>query len=189
MRSSGGSGSVDFAWARRKIKGIVTDASLAPSDLSDPGPVVFDAELRPHRSLSMKGFRVLMAAVIGVSAIAGGAVFVAGAWPVIGFMGADILLIYWAFRASYRAARRCEKLRLTPEWLTIQRIDPKGRGNTEALRPHWLRVELEEPAGPSTPLRLWSHGRAVVVGSFLPPSERERLAGALRAALGRLRAV
>ena len=170
----------------------MTDASLTPTDFPDsgfsnPGPVVFDAELRPHRSLSMTGFRVLMMAVIGVSGIAGSAVYLAGAWPVVGFLGADILLIYWAFRASYRAARRCERLRLTQEWLTIQRIDPKGRDVTHALRPHWLRVELDEPAGPSTPLRLWSHGRAVVVGSFLPPSERERLAGALRAALGRLR--
>lgn len=155
--------------------------------LTDPGPVVFAADLRPHRSLSMRGFRLLMTAVIGVSAIAGGAVFMAGAWPVIGFMGADLLLIYWAFRASYRAAKRCERLRLTPAWLTIQRIDPRGRGRTEALRPHWLRVELDEPAAPGSPLLLWSHGRATAVGSFLPPTERERLADALRAALARLR--
>ncbi|MFY8105311.1 MAG: DUF2244 domain-containing protein [Elstera sp.] len=165
----------------------MTNAPLFAPDGPDSEPVLFAADLRPHRSLSAKGFRLLMAAVIGVSAIAGGAVFVAGAWPVIGFMGVDVLLIYAAFRASYRAARRCEKLRLTPAWLTIQRIDPKGRGQTETLRPHWLRVELEEPAGPSTPLTLWSHGRGTQVGSFLPPSERERLAGALRAALGRLR--
>lgn len=149
--------------------------------------MVFDAELRPHRSLSMRGFRLLMGAVVAVSAIAGGAVYVVGAWPVIGFMGADILLIYWAFRASYRAAKRCERLRLTPAWLTIQRIDPRGRGRTEALRPQWLRVELDDPAGPSSPLLLWSHGRATPVGSFLPPTERERLAASLRAALGRLR--
>ncbi len=158
-----------------------------PEAIPDTGPVLFDAELRPHRSLSVKGFRVLMAAVIGVNVIAGGAVFVAGAWPVIGFMGVDVLLIYAAFRASYRAARRREKLRLTADWLTIQRIDPTGRGETETLRPYWLRVELEEPAAPSTPLTLWSHGRGTQVGSFLPPAERERLAGALRAALTSLK--
>ena len=29
----------------------------------------------------------------------------AGAWPVFGFFGLDVLLVYWAFRLNYRRAR------------------------------------------------------------------------------------
>ncbi len=36
-----------------------------------------------------------------------------GAWPVLGFMGLDILLVWWLFKRSYLDARRSETLVLT----------------------------------------------------------------------------
>ena len=41
-----------------------------------------------------------------------------GAWPVFGFLGLDVLLIYIAFRANFRAARAYEEVTVTATELT-----------------------------------------------------------------------
>src|SRR5690606_21323503 len=116
-----------------------------------------DLVLRPHRSLSPLGFWVLMAVLAGFS-FAGGIVFlIAGAWPVIGFLGVDVLLVYIAFKASYAGGRAYERVRLSPEALTVERVDPYGRRQAFSLPPHWLRVESDE-SEPKGGLRLASHG-------------------------------
>ena len=83
-------------------------AQEAGGDNNLPG-ALFSAVLTPYRSLSPKGFFFLMVAVCGVSFAAGLAFLLAGAWPVIGFLGLDVLIIYWAFRLNYRAAKVHEK--------------------------------------------------------------------------------
>src|SRR5439155_16493379 len=90
-------------------------------------PVLFDALLTPHRSLSARGFVILMslAAVIGFGF--GAAFLLMGAWPIFGFCGAEWLLFYICFRLNYRAARLRERVRLTPGLLTVERRDPRGR--------------------------------------------------------------
>src|SRR5947199_256851 len=50
-------------------------------------PVLFDAVLTPYRSLSPRGFAILMGAA-GLIGFAFGAGFIAlGAWPIFGFCG------------------------------------------------------------------------------------------------------
>ena len=74
-------------------------------------PTLFSAIITPHRSLSARGFLLVMALVGGMSFIGGMFFFLMGAWPVIGFLGLDVLLVYWAFRANYRAAAAFEEVR------------------------------------------------------------------------------
>ena len=77
-------------------------------------PTIFSAVLTPHRSLSRKGFLILMT-VLGLISFATGTVFLlAGAWPVFGFCGLEVLLIYFAFRMSYRRAKAYEQVTVTP---------------------------------------------------------------------------
>ena len=57
-------------------------------------PTLFSARVTPHRSLNRTGFTVLMAFVGVVSFVAGIAFYLMGAWPVLGFFGLDVLLIY-----------------------------------------------------------------------------------------------
>src|SRR6516165_9001863 len=84
----------------------------------------FTATLLPHRSLSRKGFMVLMLG-IGAVSILNGIVFIAmGAWPVTGFFGLDALLCYAAFRWNYRAARLSEQIDLAGRELRVTRIHP-----------------------------------------------------------------
>jgi len=151
------------------------------------GPYAFDAILRPHRSLGPRGFFILMSAVVAVSFVAGVVFFAIGAWPVPGFLGLDVLLIYGAFRINYRAARRYETVRLNQAGLTVEAVDPKGRSTSWTFDPHWVRVTIDELETGSNRLVLSSHGRHLNVGSFLTPDERTDFADALRAALLQVR--
>jgi uncharacterized membrane protein len=146
-------------------------------------PVLFDAVLTPHRSLSPRGFAILMT-VAGLIGFGFGAAFMLlGAWPIFGFCGAEWLLFYYCFRLNYRAARLQERLRLTAEALTVERLDPRGRVQSWTFQPYWLRIEMDDPPDHGSQLALTSHGRRLTIGSFLSPVERADLARALRAAL------
>jgi uncharacterized membrane protein len=152
-----------------------------------PRAVLFHALLRPHRSLSPAGFRVLMAAVVaGFSAI-GIAFFLVGAWPVIGFCGFEVLLIWWCFKLNFRSLERHETILLTENELELRRVGPDGTVERIAFQPYWLRVRLDESQGRSSRLVLSSHGRETSVGAFLAPDERVELAHALEQALARQR--
>ncbi len=145
-----------------------------------------DLLLQPHRSLSPTGFWVIMA-VLAVWSFAGGIVFLSvGAWPVIGFVGIDVALIWFAFKASY-GRRQYERLRLANGVLSIESVDRRGAISHE-FPSYWLRVSLEELKDGSNRLVLSSHGRHLAVGSFLSPGERKEIAGQLQEALARSRA-
>lgn len=139
--------------------------------------------LSPHRSLGARGFLILMTAYGTVSFVAGVAFYRMGAWPVLGFCGLDVALVYWAFRANYFAARRTETIEVTTDTLTVRARDPRGRERTARFNPYWLRVEVRELAGDVCELRLMSKGRGLAVGRFLSDPERRDLAVALREAV------
>jgi len=156
----------------------MTDPYLIPQE-----PARFSAVLTPHRSLGPKGFMVLMAAVCAVSFGTGLLFYIIGAWPVVGFMGLDVALIYIAFKLNFRALRLYETVDLTQKALTVTRVDPSGRAQSWDFNPYWVRLCLEPRRGRSTELSLASHGRRLVFASFLTDSEREDLALALLSAL------
>jgi uncharacterized membrane protein len=150
-------------------------------------PPLFDAVLYPHRSLSPRGFALLISAFAGAAALVGLWFATRGAWPVLPFFGCEILLIWLAFRVSNRDARAFETVRLTPQALTVEQIRPSGKRQAHRFAPpHWLRVDLDPRPDGTNELRLASHGRSLVIGRFLTPDERRDFAAALRAALGRL---
>jgi len=143
----------------------------------------FDAVLYPNRSLGQLGFTLLMIGIVVVSAAAGAGFFVIGAWPVTGFFGLDVLLVYLAFRWSYREGRRAELIRLDHDGLTVRRVEPSGRHSEWRFEPYWVRVSMDDPPRHESQLTLTSHGRRLVLGAFLTPRERLEVANALRAAL------
>ena len=148
-----------------------------------PEPARFDAVLYPNRSLPPAGFMVLMLAVVSVSVAIGAGFALIGAWPVTGFLGLDVLLLYLAFRWNYREGRRTETIRLDREGLLVRRMEPGGQIRAWRFEPYWVRVSMEGPEGPGRRLVLSSHGQSLVIGAFLTPAERVEVAEALRAAL------
>lgn len=149
--------------------------------------VFFDALLTPHRSLRPQGFIVLMAAVCLISFVAGLFFFLVGAWPVVGFLGLDVVLIYFAFRINYRRARMHETLRLTRGDLTVRRVNHWGEEKSWRFQPTWLQVVIDDPPEHHSQLMLRSHGQSLAIGSFLSLEERVDLARALREALAESR--
>jgi uncharacterized membrane protein len=125
-----------------------------------------------------------MAALSGVSFIAGLVFCLLGAWPVMGFFGLDIVLIYWAFKVNYRAGRAYETIDLTPEVMTLTRVQPDGASEKIDINPYWARINLstDRPDG-RTSLRIIAQGRELLLGQFLTDDERRDLADALRDAL------
>ena len=150
-------------------------------------PVLFHALLRPHRSLSPGGFAVLMAAVIVAFLGIGVGFFLVGAWPVIGFCGLEVLLIWWCFKLNFRSLQRHETILLTDNELELKRVAPDGKVERVAFQTYWLRVRIDEAPGRSSRLVLSSHGREESIGAFLAPDERVDLARALEQALARQR--
>jgi uncharacterized membrane protein len=141
--------------------------------------------LTPHRSLTREGFVALMALVVLLN-FAGGLLFmVAGAWPVSGFMGLDVLLIWWAFRRNFADARKAEHIRIEGDLVTLQRHTPKGDLERHEFNRRWLRVELEFDEAREIVGRLLLSYRGVLteIGSFLGAEERQSLSKALRRAL------
>jgi len=110
-----------------------------------------------------------------------------GAWPVFGFFGLDILLLWLAFRASYRSGNMFENLCMTRDRLDVTRTHPSGRSQHWTFQPSWVRVSIPRPVEHESQLILSSHGQSLVVGAFLSPDERGEVADALQDALCRLR--
>ena len=160
----------------------------AGPDIASPQPVFFERVLGPHRSLPPRGFRLLMLG-LGLFSLAAGIGFVSvGAWPICGFFGLDVALLYLAFRISYRSARQRETLRLADDQFTVERVGIYGERRQWRFQPFWLRVVLEERPNQSNRLSLASHGKSLVIGDFLAPPLRRELAANLREVLERWRA-
>jgi len=153
------------------------------SEQTQDGSDTFRAVLTPHRSLGPKGFLALMIAFGAVSFAAGLAFYFAGAWPVLGFFGLDVLLVYVAFRLNYRSGRRYETLELTPAQFVLTRVHPSGRQERFDCNPYWARVSLREWPDGRTALSVVTRGTELAFGSFLTDDERRDLASALREAL------
>jgi uncharacterized membrane protein len=154
-------------------------------DNDPPEPEIFSAVITPHRSLGSTGFLVLMLLVGGISFVAGMVFLLLGAWPVMGFFGLDVLLIYWAFRANYRAARAYEQVTVTASTLHVRKVTHRGKVAEWTLNPVWTRLDREthEEFGIER-LFLVSRGRRLSIAGFLGPKEKESFAAALSAALG-----
>src|SRR4029077_8997925 len=108
-------------------------------------------------------------------------------WPVFGFFGLDVALVYLAFRINYRGARQSETIRLADDAFTVERVGVRGERRAWRFQPFWLQVVLEERAGDANRLLVASHGRSLVVGDFVTSPARRERAAAIRQALKRSR--
>jgi len=153
----------------------------------DDGPVLLDATLRPSPPMRAG----VLLSVLGIVTLinAGFALWfvVHGAWPVMPFMGIDIVLLAWAFRTSTLLARRSEHVTVTPAELRIAAHPVKGPAALTVFNPYWARLDMREPMEHGDRLVVKCHGRALELGRFLAPSERDSFGRTLKAALNAAR--
>ena len=152
-------------------------------------PAIFDLELRPNRSMPERHFWRMIAGVAVIFLAMGVRFLLLGAWPILPFMLVDLVLLWWAMRASYRSGRASEHLRLDSEGLELVRVAAHGQVRRTRIEPHWARVELEELGADQN--RLWltapnpsgSTRARHAIGAFLSPGERAEIARVIEAGL------
>ncbi len=149
--------------------------------------LLFDATLYPHRSLKPHQFRRLFWFLVAVCLFAGLRFIVVGAWPVVIFLGVDILAIWLAFHFSYRSARLYETLQLSEKDLIVTRVHPNGQVESWRFDPYWVKLSLKTIDEDRNQLSLTSHGETLVFGDFLTPTDRRKLKAALMPELARLK--
>ena len=149
---------------------------------------LFTATLRPYRSLKLEGFRLMMALVAGASIIASIPFIVLGFWPVAGFYGLDVLLLYFAFRANFASAKAYEEVRVSPLELFLKKVSAEGKSVEWRFHPIWTRVHKDEHKEFGVE-RVWiaSRGQSVTVGRFLPRDEMAQFGDRLSDALATAR--
>jgi uncharacterized membrane protein len=157
---------------------------MTPNNDPNCDTPLFSAVMTPNRSLGKRGFGILMLAVAGISFAAGLIFAFAGAWPITGFFGLDILLIYWAFKVNYRDGRAYEQIVVTPTELMFRKVSPRGAVTEWRCNPLWVRLDFDihEEFGVQR-LHLVSRGQRRAIASFLSPEEKQSFGKALQAGI------
>ena len=146
---------------------------------------IFAADVTPHRSLDGAGFLAVMLVLGGASLVLGLIFILSGAWPIVGFLGLVVLLVYVAFAVNFRRAAACEQVWVTPSTLNVRRISHKGELAEFTLNPLWVRLHREvDPDFGTRRLILVSRGKSHPIAQFLSPEEKDSFADALSAAIG-----
>ena len=145
--------------------------------------VYLDAVLEPPRSLSRRGFNRVMLLLGGLSAVSSMVFLTLGAWPVVGFLGLEILALWTVFNLSFRSQTARTYVRVTAEAVDVRKVDGWGRERRARLASHFARVEFDRTASGPNALRLATSARAYYLGEYLTPRERESFARRLSQAL------
>ena len=147
-------------------------------------PLYMDAEIKPNRSLSARGFVVLISVITLVNAATAILFVRMGApWAPL-FLGVDVLAVAVAFAASYRSGRYVERVQVSASDVTVTRVTPKAaeviwESPTAFTRVHTDRDEDDRVIA----CRLALSGRQTRVAAALSPLERGEFARALEAAI------
>ena len=143
--------------------------------------------LWPYRSLSLRGFRVFLAVLASLMSLIGLGFYLLGAWPVVGFLGLEIFIVWYAFKWNYRSGQLVETVAISSQQVDITRTDWRGRSKTICLNGPWIKAELDTKEKKKCRLYLRQHAHKLEIGEFMPPAEKPSLAGALNEAFKRLR--
>ena len=146
-------------------------------------PFYMDAEIRPNRSLSERGFIVLIA-VVTIANCASAAVFVAmGATFVPIFLGIDMFAVIIAFLASFAAAKRVERVQVTSRDVKVTQETPRWSRVIWECPTAFTRVQVERVENRTVGLKLALSGRELPLAVALSPRERAEFAQALERAI------
>ncbi len=145
--------------------------------------VYLDAVLEPPRSLTTRGLNRVMMILGAFSAAFSLGFLLAGAWPVVGFLGVEILVLWLVFQWSFRAQTARTYVRVTADEVDVRQIDGWGRERRASMAAHFARVEFDRAATGPNALRLATSRTAYPLGEHLTPRERETFARRLMQAI------
>lgn len=147
------------------------------------GRLYMDAVITPHRSLSSRGFIVLIS-IVTLANCASAAVFLGmGATFVPFFLGIDVLAVAVAFLASFRAARRIERVQVSARAVRVTHETPRCSRLVWESPTAFTRIDVETEEERAVDLKLALSGRRMSVAGALSPRERAAFATALQGAI------
>ena len=150
-------------------------------------PILFREILQSHQALSPRGWAIVFGALGLFFASFGLAMFVSGAWPVIGFLGLEIGGLYLGYRVVVGRAQRREEVILTPSTLSLQLRDQRGRLFRQSFPAHGCRVSINTPTTRDDPVVLHTENHRIPFGGDLNPDQRKDVAVRLFQALKQAR--
>ncbi|WP_337185079.1 DUF2244 domain-containing protein [Phenylobacterium sp.] len=147
-----------------------------------------DAEIKPNRSLSERGFVILIAFITLVN-VASAMIFVSqGAAWVVPFLGLDVLAVVVAFIVSYRSGQIVERVQVSPSAIRVTWESPRAQRLVWESPTAFTRITLERDEEDRVMgLRLALSGRETPVAAALSPGERGEFAKALEQAIWQAR--
>lgn len=145
-------------------------------------------KLFPQRSLKPEHFSKMLLVLIVICTLASIRFIIVGAWPVVFFLGADVLALWFAFFLSYRRGRVFETVQLSKTDLIISKCDARGGFTSVRFEPYWATVSLNTVGAEKNILTVSHHEKTVEIGDFLVPHERHQLAATISEALQAWRA-
>jgi uncharacterized membrane protein len=149
---------------------------------------LFAATLTPNRSLARRGLRYVIAAMAVGASIPGMIFFSLGAWPIVGFLGLDVLAVWWALSASMRESKRYEKVTLWPDQLEVRRVSGRGKEDVKSFNPMFVKLVIERDYNErTTAIYLRTAEESTEVGAFLNTDDKSSFAKAFGTALKRAR--
>lgn len=151
-------------------------------------PLYMDAVIRPNRSMSRRGLYIVLGVMIAFNLMVAVFLLVLGAPPVLPFLGLDVLAVGLALRASFRAAERSERVRVTAEAVIVSREDETGARVVWTSPTAFTRVNVDQPGEHEARVRLMMSRKRLTLGRSLSPPERVEFAKALERAIRDARA-
>ena len=149
---------------------------------------IFAATLTPHRSLSPAGKRWVVGLVAALALGPGVVFYLAGAWPVVGFMGLDVLAIWAAFTVSTGQGKLSEELTLWPTSLELKKTDARGKQEVLTFVPQSVRFVMDRDYNERVNgLWLKTETTRVALGAFLSADEKLSLSKVFGTALRKAR--
>jgi uncharacterized membrane protein len=149
---------------------------------------VFAARITPQRSLSPRGTALVLLFVALVSFCVSVPFVVLGAWPIAGFFGLDVLLVWLAFKIHQNDAKAYEEVELTAIRLTLRDVPARGPTRLMEFNPDWTRLKRDVHAEFGVERLSVEEGRRrVEIARHLGRSEKAEFAEALQAGLNKAR--
>ena len=143
--------------------------------------------LWPYRSLGSRGYLYVMMGFIGLIFILSLLFYSLGAWPVIGFLGIEVGLVWLVFRMNYNTGRNFEQISIAPDATSVEKVSWRGDKSHFNITTPWVKASCVKGYGRPDKLVLKYHSEKLEIGSFLPPGEKSSLADALNESFERMR--
>ena len=158
--------------------------SLVPMIPPGAEPRVFEARLTPQHSLDARGRTIVLGGVGTASFLVSLPFLAIGAWPVAGFFGLDVFLLWLAFRTITRRGREYEEIFVSRVSLLLRRVTAAGAARETAFNPFWVRLQTSARGESGIDrLHLVEGARRAEIGGFLNGGEKAEFSRALVLAL------